>query len=82
MEGGKVEGEVELPDEAVVKCSVWRIVSDFIRSSTGEEPYECEHFYLSDLLDDLAGALANQKLFGSHNRVDRKIHIYIYNQGQ
>ena len=50
------EGAVELPDEAVVKCSVWRIVSDFIRSSTGEEPYECEHFYLSDLLDHLAGA--------------------------
>ena len=75
------EGEVlvQLPDPAVVKGSV---VSDFIRSSTGQEPYECEHFYLSDLLDDLAGALANQKLFGSHNRADRKIHIYIYNQGQ
>ena len=34
------EGAVELPDEAVVKCSEWRIVSDFIRSSTEEKPYE------------------------------------------
>ena len=50
------EGEVQLPDPDVVKGSVWRVVSDFIRSSTGELPYECEHFYLSDLLDHLAGA--------------------------
>ena len=50
------EGEVEVPDEDVVKGSVWRVVSDFIRSSTGELPYECEHFYLSDLLDHLAEA--------------------------
>ena len=59
------EGEVELPDPAVVKSSVWRVVSDIIRSSTGEEPYECEHFYLSDSLDHLAGA-GQQETFLDH----------------
>ena len=47
-EKNEEEGEY---DPAVAKGGLWYVVASFIRSSTGEEPSELQHFYMSDLTD-------------------------------
>ena len=52
-EENEEEGEHD-PD--VIKGGLWHLVKSFLRSSTGEEPHERQHFLISDLEEWLRGA--------------------------
>ena len=39
--------------------SIWTDVKQFISDTTGEKPFECQHFYLSDLQDWFANENAD-----------------------
>ena len=34
-----------------LKWAVWKLVRDYIKHKTGEDPYECQHFFFDDLIE-------------------------------
>ena len=47
----QVQGEPQEELGESLKWAVWKLVRDYIKHKTGEDPYECQHFFFDDLIE-------------------------------